>query len=321
MTIPELISQSNGSRRISYELLPPVKGSSIDSVFATIDKLMPFNPPFINITYHREEISFIKQADGSLKPSVVRKRPGTVGIAAAIQARYKVDVVPHIICGGFSRQETEDALIDLDFLGIKNLLVVRGDGDRITGRFKPNPQGHRNASSLIEQIIAMNNGIYHEQYVENPTHTHFSVGVAGYPEKHAESPNADEDLFFLKQKVEKGAEYIVTQMFFDNDVFFNFVKKCRDVGIKVPIIPGLKPVSIKEHLYVLPRTFNLSIPAPLVKEMNKCKDNAEVRELGVEWTSNQIKELMDNGHNFVHIYTMGKVDHICRISEKVLFDK
>ncbi len=318
MTIPEHIAQTNGSSRISYELLPPVKGSSINTIYETLDQLMPFNPPFINITYHREEVSYLKQPDGSLKPSVVRKRPGTVGIAAAIMAKYKVDVVPHIICGGFSRQETEDALIDLDFLGIRNLLVVRGDGDKITGRFKPNPQGHRYASGLIEQIIAMNNGFYYEQYVQNPTHTHFSVGVAGYPEKHAESPNLEEDLFFLKQKVEKGAEYIVTQMFFDNQVFFNFVKKCREAGIKVPIIPGLKPVSIKEHLHVLPRTFNLTIPSDLVKEMNKCKDNQQVRQVGVEWTTNQIKELIANGHNFVHIYTMGKVDHIIKISENVL---
>ncbi|MFN3557418.1 MAG: methylenetetrahydrofolate reductase [Bacteroidales bacterium] len=318
MTIPEHINQSNGTPRISYELLPPVKGSSIDTIFQTLDKLMPYAPPFINITYHREEISYVKQTDGSLKPSVVRKRPGTVGIAAAIQARYKVDVVPHIICGGFSRQETEDALIDLDFLGIRNLLVVRGDGDKITGRFKPNPQGHRYASGLIEQIMEMNRGVYHEQYVENPTQTHFSLGVAGYPEKHPESPNAEEDLFFLKEKVDKGAEYIVTQMFYDNEVFFNFVKRCREAGIQVPIIPGLKPISIKEHINVLPRTFHLSIPPALVKEVNKCNDNKQIRQLGIEWTTQQIKELMASGHPFVHIYTMGKVDHIVEISRNVL---
>lgn len=318
MTIPEHISQSNGSTRISYELLPPIKGSSINTIFDTLDKLIPFNPPFINITYHREEVSYIRQADGGLKPAVIRKRPGTVAIAAAIQAKYKVDVVPHIICGGFSRQETEDALIDLDFLGIKNLLVVRGDGDKITGRFKPNPLGHRYASGLIEQIIAMNNGVYHEQYVQNPTHTSFSLGVAGYPEKHPEAPNRDEDLFYLKQKVDKGAEYIVTQMFFDNEVFFNFVKRCREAGINVPIIPGLKPLSIKEHINVLPRTFSLTVPPALAIEVQKCTDNKQVRELGVEWTSNQIKELIANGYPFVHIYTMGKVDHITRISKNVL---
>lgn len=318
MTIPEHIAQSNGSPRISYELLPPIKGSSINTIFETLDKLMPFNPPFINITYHREEVSYIRQIDGSLKPAVVRKRPGTVAIAAAIQARYKVDVVPHIICGGFSRQETEDALIDLDFLGIKNLLVIRGDGDKITGRFKPNPHGHRYASGLIEQIINMNKGIYSEQYVQNPTHTKFSIGVAGYPEKHPEAPNLDDDLFYLKQKVDKGAEYIVTQMFFDNQVFFNFVNRCREAGIDVPIIPGLKPVSIKEHLHVLPRTFSLTIPSALAKELQKCNDNNQVREVGREWTTAQIKELHANGYPFAHIYTMGKVDQIVKISESVL---
>ncbi len=318
MTIPEHIAKSNGTPRISYELLPPIKGSSINTIFDTLDKLMPFSPPFINITYHREEVSYIRQADGSLKPAVVRKRPGTVAIAAAIQAKYKVDVVPHIICGGFSRQETEDALIDLDFLGIKNLLVIRGDGDKITGRFKPNPEGHRHASGLIEQILNMNQGIYSEQYVQNPTHTSFSIGVAGYPEKHPEAPNLDDDLFYLKQKVDKGAEYIVTQMFFDNQVFFNFVKRCREAGIDVPIIPGLKPVSIKEHLHVLPRTFSLTIPTALAKELQNCKDNNQVRDLGREWTTSQIKELQANGYPFVHIYTMGKVDQIAKISENVL---
>lgn len=318
MTIPEHIAQNQGKPRISYEILPPVKGSSIHTIFNTLDQLMPFDPPFINITYHREEVSYIKQADGTLKPSVVRKRPGTVGIAAAIQAKYKVDVVPHIICGGFSQQETEDALIDLDFLGIRNLLVVRGDGDRITGRFTPNPNGHRYASGLIGQIMAMNNGIYHEQYVQNPTRTQFSVGVAGYPEKHAESPNSEEDLYYLKQKVDKGADYIVTQMFFDNQVFFNFVEKCRQADINVPIIPGLKPITIREHLHYLPKAFNLTIPADLVKQVHKCKNNTEIKQLGIEWTSSQIKELISHGHNFSHIYTMGKVDHIIRISENIL---
>ncbi|MEE4176481.1 MAG: methylenetetrahydrofolate reductase [Bacteroides sp.] len=317
MTIPEHISQSTHPR-ISYELLPPVKGSSIDTIFSTLDKLMPFDPPFINITYHREEVSYVKQPDGSLKPGVVRKRPGTVGIAAAIQAKYKVDVVPHMICGGFSRQETEDALIDLDFLGIHNLLVVRGDGDKITGRFTPNPLGHRHASELLEQIIAMNQGIYHEQYVESPTRTSFSVGVAGYPEKHPESPNPDEDLFYLKQKVDKGADYIVTQIFYDNQVFFNFVKRCREAGIQVPIIPGLKPISIKDHLQMLPRTFSLTIPPDLVKAVGACSDNKQVKEAGIEWATAQIRELIANGFPFIHIYTMGQVDHIIKISEKVL---
>lgn len=317
MTIPEHIAKSK-QPRISYELLPPVKGNSIETIFSTLDKLIPFNPPFINITYHREEVTYVKQPDGSLKPSVVRKRPGTVGIAAAIQAKYKIDVVPHIICGGFSRQETEDALIDLDFLGIRNLLVIRGDGDKITGRFSPNPLGHRYASELLEQIIAMNHGFYHEQYVENPTKTNFSVGVAGYPEKHPESPNPDEDLFFLKQKVDKGAEYIVTQMFYDNKVFFNFVERCRAIGITVPIIPGLKPISFKDHIQMLPRTFSLTIPNELVKAVNACTNNQEIKQVGVEWTTSQIKELIAGGFNFIHMYTMDRADQIVKISQNVL---
>lgn len=318
MTVPEHIEQSNGRPRISYELLPPVKGSSINTIFSTLDKLRVFDPPFINITYHREETNYIKQPDGTLKPFVVRKRPGTVAIAAAIKSKYKVDVVPHIICGGFSRQETEDALIDLDFLDIRNLLVLRGDGDKVSGRFEANPEGHLHSVGLIEQIVAMNNGIYFEQYVEHPTRTNFSVGVAGYPEKHPEAATFDDDLFYLKEKVDKGAEYIVTQMFFDNKIFFNFVKKCREIGITVPIIPGIKPISTKDHICVLPKVFNLTLPSDLVKEVKKCNDNKQVRELGIEWTTHQIRELIGHGHNFVHIYTMGKADHIVRISENVL---
>lgn len=318
MTVPEHIAQSDGNLRISYELLPPVKGSSIKSVFDTIEKLVPLNPPFINITYHREEVSYLKLPNGNLKPYIVRKRPGTVAIAAAIEAKYKIDVVPHIICGGFSRQETEDALIDLDFLNIRNLLVLRGDGDKVTGRFEPNPEGHHHTAGLIEQIMLLNKGVYFQQYVEHPTPTHFSLGVAGYPEKHPEAPNLEDDLFYLKEKVDKGAEYIITQMFFDNNVFYNFVRRCREIGINVPIIPGIKPISVKEHVTTLPRIFHLTIPTELVKQVNGCKDSKEVKELGVEWTTNQIKDLYKNGHNFVHIYTMGKVDHIVKIARNVL---
>jgi methylenetetrahydrofolate reductase (NADPH) len=318
MTVPEHIAASNGKTRISYELLPPVKGSSISTIFDTVERLMPFEPPFINITYHRQETTYIKQPDGMLKPAIVRKRPGTVAIAAAVKSKFKIDVIPHIICGGFSRQETEDALIDLDFLDIRNLLVIRGDGDKITGRFIPNPDGHLYSGSLIEQIMNMNRGVYCEQFVENPTCTSFSIGVAGYPEKHPESPNEQEDLYHLKQKVDKGAEYIVTQMFFDNKVFFDFVKKCRDIGITVPIIPGIKPITTREHIHLLPRIFHLTIPSDLVKEVARCSDSRDVKQLGIEWTTNQIQELIRNGHNFVHIYTMGKVDHIVKISENVL---
>lgn len=317
MTIPEHLANTS-SPRISFELLPPVKGSSLASIFDTLDQLMLFSPPYINITYHREELTYVMQADGKKIPAVVRKRPGTVGIAAAIQARYKIDVVPHIICGGFSRQETEDALIDLDFLGIRNLLAVRGDADKITGRFNPNPKGHAYASQLLEQIVSMNQSIYQEQYVQNPQPTHFSVGVAGYPEKHQESPNFTDDIAFLKQKVDKGAAYIVTQMFFDNRRFFKFVDRCRQAGIQVPIIPGIKPLAVKDHLSMLPRTFGLTIPSELANQVNQCRDNTQVRELGVEWASAQISELFNAGYPIVHLYTMGKADNIIKIAQKTL---
>ncbi len=318
MTVPEHIAKSGGSTRISYELLPPVKGSSIDTIFYTLDQLKDFQPPFINITYHRQEISYLKQSDGNLRPMVIRKRPGTVAIAAAIKWRYKIDVVPHIICGNFSKQETEDALIDLDFLGIHNLLVLRGDGDKNSGLFKPNPQGHANATGLLKQIMDMNKGVYQEQYVENPSHTQFSVGVAGYPEMHPEAVSFDLDMKYLKEKIDLGAEYVVTQMFFDNKAFFDFVKKCRSMGITVPIIPGIKPISTKEHIQVLPRIFHLTMPSPLVNEVNKCTDNKQVSQAGIEWTTAQIKELVANGHNLIHIYTMSKAGQVVKISENIL---
>ncbi|MFW5777847.1 MAG: methylenetetrahydrofolate reductase [Bacteroidota bacterium] len=317
MTVPEHLAK-NKNPRISYELLPPVKGSSIMSIFNTLDQLMAFDPPFINITYHREETTYVKQPDGTEIPLIVRKRPGTVGLSAAIKAKYKVDVVPHIICGGFSKQETEDALIELDFLGINNLLVLRGDADKNTGRFDPNPEGNRYASELLQQIIDMNNGKYFEQYVDNPNHTNFSVGVAGYPEKHSESPNTEKDILYLKKKVDIGAEYIVTQMFYDNNVFFDFMERCYKAGINVPIIPGIKPISIKKHLQVLPKIFHLNMPGELIKKVENCTDNADVNKVGIDWAINQIQELFDNGLPLIHMYTMGRANNVVNISKAVL---
>lgn len=316
MTIPQHIQKLKGSR-LSFELLPPVKGSSIDTIFSTLDQLMEFSPPYINITYHREELTYI-YVNGKKIPAVVRKRPGTVGIAAAIIGKYKVDVVPHIICGGFSQSETEEALIDLDFLGIRNILILRGDGDKITGKFDPHPEGYRYAIELLEHVMRMNRGDYLEQYVENPIPTHFSVGVAGYPEKHPESPNFDADLYHLKQKVDAGAEYIVTQMFFDNKVYFDFVEKCRSIGITVPIIPGLKPVAVKEHQSILPKMFGVTIPTDLSKAMSKCKTNRDVWHLGIEWSTAQAKELIANGAPIIHIFTMGRVDNTVAIARGIV---
>ncbi|MCF8373259.1 MAG: methylenetetrahydrofolate reductase [Bacteroidales bacterium] len=316
MKVTEHIQQGEGTL-FSFELLPPLKGSSIQSIYDTIDPLMEFRPRFINVTYHREELTYKKRTDGLLEPRIIRKRPGTVGIAAAIQNKYKIDVVPHIICGGFSKEETENALIDLDFLGIENLLIIRGDADRTIGRFIPNPDGHPHSIDLINQVKRMNKGQYLDEDLENSIPTNFSIGVAGYPEKHTEAPNMESDLYYLKKKIEAGAEYVVTQMFFDNTKYFDFVKLCRQEGIEVPIIPGLKPVSILGHLSVLPRTFNIDLPIALAKEIRKCKSNADVRELGVEWSSHQAKELKVAGAPVIHFYTMGRSDNIAKIAKAV----
>src|SRR3989339_1427571 len=260
---------SNRDRtRVSFEILPPTKGSSIKTIYDTLDPLMEFKPPYINITYHQAEIDLKLRPDGLLEPKVVRKRPGTVAISAAILSRYQVDVVPHLICGGFSKEETEDALIDLHYLGISNILVVRGDANPLSGRFIAEKNGHENAIDLLRQTVDLNHGKYLEEDLVNPEPTDFCVGVAGYPEKHMEAPNAESDLCFLKAKVDAGAEYIVTQMFFDNRKFFAFVDSCRAAGINFPIIPGIKPVSIKKHLNLLPQTFKVDLPPALAREMD-----------------------------------------------------
>jgi methylenetetrahydrofolate reductase (NADPH) len=311
--IDHLDSKSTG---ISFELLPPLRGSSIHGVYATIDRLKEFNPFCINITYHKEETVFAKLADGSVQKRVLRKRPGTVGIAAAIQHRYNIDVVPHIICGGFSKRETEEALIDLDFLGIHNLLVLRGDPDRGTGKFQPYEDGHSYAVDLVRQIMDMNRGKYLESYYSDPAATSFSVGVAGYPEKHYEAPSFETDLAYLKEKVGAGAEYIVTQMFFDNRVFHEFVRLCRETGINVPIIPGLKPVALKKHLEILPKVFGVQIPGELTREINACKSESAVYQAGIEWAVRQSVELREAGVPAIHYYTMSRPDNIVEIVKR-----
>jgi len=303
---------------VSFEILPPAKGSSIQTIFDTLDPLMEFKPPYINITYHQPETVLKPRGDGLVEQRVVRKRPGTVAISAAIMHRYQVDVVPHLICGGFTREETEDALIDLHYLGIENILAVRGDGDPISRRFQPVNQGHPYAIDLVRQIMRMNRGEYLDPDLEGAMPTAFSVGVAGFPEKHAEAPNLETDLRHLKAKVDAGAEYIVTQMFFDNSKYFEFVALCREAGIGVPVIPGLKPVSIKKHLNLLPQTFKVDIPVELARGMEKCKDNEAVRELGIEWSIRQSKELFAAGVPVIHFFTMGRADNIRRIAEGIL---
>jgi methylenetetrahydrofolate reductase (NADPH) len=316
MKITEYLNK-NDKTLFSFEILPPQKGAHISEIYDTIDPLMEFKPKYINVTYHREEIVYKKHPGGLLEPQTVRKRPGTVGISASIMHKYKVDVVPHIICGGFTREETENALIDLHFLGINNLLLVRGDADKTIRKFLPENNGHSHATELIQQVTNMNNGIYLDEELLNSTPTNFTIGVAGYPEKHNEAPNMESDIRFLKSKIEAGADYIVTQMFFDNTKYFAFVEKCRSAGITVPIIPGIKPISIKEHLNILPQTFHIDLPEALVKEVEKCKNNAEVRKLGVEWAIVQSKELFQNKVPVIHYFSMGKSDNIRQIAESV----
>jgi methylenetetrahydrofolate reductase (NADPH) len=316
MKVAEIINRSN-TTRVSFEILPPLKGNSIESIYGALEPLLEFNPPYINVTYHREEVIYKQHTNGLLEKRIVRKRPGTVAISAALQFRFGIEVVPHIICGGFSREETENALIELNFLGIHNILAVRGDADKTTRMFHPEPGGHSHSLDLIKQIMDMNHGKYLDEELENHHCTSFSVGVAGYPEKHAEAPNMSSDLAFLKEKTDAGADYIVTQMFFDNSHYFRFVEKCRESGINVPVIPGLKPVSIKNHLNVIPRTFHVDIPELLEKEIQKCKSNDEVRQVGIEWTTMQAKELIKAGAPVIHLYTMGNPDNIEKICKNI----
>ena len=297
----------------SFEILPPLKGTSIESIYTSLDPLMEFNPSFVDVTYHREEFVYKKRADGLLERRSVRKRPGTVGICAAIMNKYQVDTVPHIICGGFSKEETENALIDLDFLGIDNVLVLRGDPIKSETYFSAEQDGHKYASELLGQVHEMNNGIYLDEDLKNSAPTNFCIGVAGYPEKHFEAPNMRSDIHFLKKKVEAGADYIVTQMFFDNQQYFDFVNLCRENDITIPIIPGIKPMSTKKQLTLLPQRFHLNVPNPLVDQVLKCKTNEAIRQVGVEWAIQQTKELIEFGAPCIHFYTMGKSDNVQKI--------
>ena len=297
----------------SFEILPPLKGTSIQSIYDSLDPLMEFSPPFIDVTYHREEYVYKKRKDGLLERRSVRKRPGTVGICAAIMNKYNVDTVPHIICGGFNQEETENALIDLDFLGVDNVLALRGDPIKNETYFTPEEGGHSYAFELLQQVDDMNKGIYLDGELKNSAPTDFCIGVAGYPEKHFEAPNMRSDIHFLKKKVEAGADYIVTQMFFDNQQYFDFVKLCRENDINIPIIPGLKPMSTQKQLTLLPQRFHLNVPNPLVDAVIKCKNNEEVRKVGVEWAIQQTKELIEFGAPCIHFYTMGKSDNVQQI--------
>ncbi|MEZ4778535.1 MAG: methylenetetrahydrofolate reductase [NAD(P)H] [Flavobacteriaceae bacterium] len=317
MKVTEHIENSNGKTQFSFEILPPLKGQNIQSIFDGIDPLMEFNPPFIDVTYHREEYVYKELDNGLLQKQVVRKRPGTVGICAAIQNKYDVDAIPHILCGGFSKEDTENFLIDLGFLGIDNVMALRGDAVKSETYFTPQKDGHQYASQLVSQITDLNNGKYLEEELQNTTPTNFCIGVAAYPEKHLEAPSMDSDIFFLKKKIAKGATYIVTQMFFDNEKYFSFVDKCRKEGITVPIIPGLKPIATKKQLNLIPHRFNVDLPDDLIMEVVKCKDNDAVSQVGIEWCIAQSKELIANGVPVLHYYSMGKSNNIKTIASEI----
>lgn len=316
MKVIDHIAQSKGKTLFSFEILPPLKGKSIQSIYDGIDPLMEFDPKFVNVTYHREEYVYKTRENGLLEKISIRKRPGTVGICAAIINKYNVDTVPHLICGGFSREETENALIDLHFLGIDNVLTLRGDAVKTETNFKPDPSGHRYARELVEQVVEMNHGKYLLDEVSLDK-TDFCIGVAGYPEKHFEAMNLTSDLLHLKAKVDAGADYIVTQMFFDNAKFFEFVDKCRAIGINVPIIPGLKPIKNLNHISFLPKFFNIDFPDDFANELMKCKTNESVEALGVEWGIQQARELRDSGVPCIHFYTMSKSDSVKAIAKQI----
>ncbi|HMI80016.1 MAG TPA: methylenetetrahydrofolate reductase, partial [Ferruginibacter sp.] len=303
---------------ISFEILPPLKGKGIQSLYQHLDPLMEFKPAYINVTYHRSEHVFKKTPDGTFQKVVVRKRPGTESICAAIMNKYSVDTVPHLICGGFSINDTEDALINLHYLGIDNVLVLRGDAAKNETAFLPEPGGHQFATDLLKQVMDLNSGIYLEEDLKNTSKTRFCVGVAGYPEKHFEAPNMESDLHYLKMKVDMGADYIVTQMFFDNEKFYAFEKACREIGINVPIIPGLKPIYSLKQLTLLPKVFHIDLPMALSKEIIKCKTEEAVEQVGTEWLLYQSQELKKFGVPILHYYTLGRPHMVSNVVKRLV---
>ena len=317
MNVLDIIRETSAreTTRFSFELLPPLKGDGTRSVFTTIEALREFAPAFINVTFHRESIKETLTPDGHIEWHRMRRRPGTVGISAAIRDRFGIEVVPHLICGGLSRYDIEDALIDMDFLGLHNVLALRGDKSQNEKRFMPHPQGHAHAVDLVRQIADMNRGKFIDGEVEECHHSKFSIGVAGYPEVHAEARDITSDIARLRAKVDAGAEYVITQMFFDNTKYFDFVRRCREAGITVPIIPGIKPLSTLRHLEILPETFGVKLPEELVREVKAHPDG--VREAGTEWAIAQSRELMAAGVPVLHYYTMSRTTNIQKIVKAI----
>jgi methylenetetrahydrofolate reductase (NADPH) len=316
MKITEHIKKANGKTLFSFEIIPPKKGNNIQELYDNIDPLMEFNPPFIDVTTSREEYVYLEK-EGLLDRKITRMRPGTLGICAAIKHKYDVDTVPHVLCGGFSKEETEYLLVDCHYLGIDNVMALRGDAMSHQKYFEASKGGHKYATQLVDQIQNLNKGKYLHEVLEANHKSDFCIGVAGYPEKHLESPSLQTDLKLLKEKVAAGADYVVTQMFFDNQKYFEFVKAAKSAGIHIPIIPGIKPLAIKRHLQLLPQVFKIDLPENLIIEVEKCKTNLEVRKVGIEFAIQQSKELLAAGVPVLHYYSMGKSDNIQAIASKL----
>jgi methylenetetrahydrofolate reductase (NADPH) len=316
MKVTDHIKKAQGETLFSFEIIPPVKGRNIQELYNNIDPLMEFKPPFIDVTTSREEYVYIDR-EGLLDKKLTRMRPGTVGICASIKHKYDVDTVPHVLCGGFTKEETEYLLVDCHYLGIDNVMALRGDAMREEQYFEATKGGHPYAKSLVKQIQDLNAGKYLHDVVETDDCADFCIGVAGYPEKHLEAPSLKTDLKRLKEKVDAGADYVVTQMFFDNKKYFEFVNAAKAMGIEVPIIPGIKPLAIHRHLQLLPQVFRIDLPQDLIEAVDDCKNNKEVRQVGIEWAIQQSKELKDAGVPVLHYYSMGKSDNIKAIAKAV----
>ncbi len=317
MKITDHIKKADGKTLFSFEIIPPKKGNNIQELYNNINPLMEFKPPFIDVTTSREEYVYIDKGNGLLDRKITRMRPGTVGICAAIKHKYDVDTVPHVLCGGFSKEETEYVLVDCHYLGIDNVMALRGDAMSHQKYFEPSKNGNHFAKDLVSQIKDLNCGKYLHEVIEASNKSDFCIGVAGYPEKHLESPSLQTDLKRLKEKVDAGADYVVTQMFFDNQKYFEFVEAAKRAGINVPIIPGIKPLAVKRHLQVLPQVFRIDLPENLISAVEDCKTNKDVRQVGIEWAIQQSKELLAAGVPVLHYYSMGKSDNVHAIASEL----
>ena len=318
MAVANIISGDSAQKQFSFEVLPPLKGTGTERLFADIEKLCEFNPAFINITTHHSEYIYKEVGDGRYERSRVRRRPGTIAVAAAIQQRFGVTVQPHVICSGATIEDIEYELLDLQFLGIRDLLLLRGDKAKDDPMFRPTPGGHAHTTDLIRQVQRFNDGVFADGTPIKSPGPKFDIGVACYPEKHEEAPNMEMDMQFLKEKQDLGAQYAVTQLFFDNQKYFAFVEKAREMGITIPIIPGIKPLAKLTQLTVVPKTFHCDIPQPLAREIVKCKTDDDARQLGIEWTTEQCRELYHHGICDIHFYTMGAVDSVAEIARRLL---